>query len=140
MDNSFEDRMGFIKKVYVILTMQLAFTAGFVLTAIYYADTFAKMIISLNIMIIPIYIGSICALVCCDLDKKLPINYILISIFTFSMSWMVATLAFLYPPDIVFSAATLTFAVSAAITVYAATTKNEFSINYRFHKETRIIN
>ena len=74
------------------------------------------------------YLVSIIALVCCKLDKMVPVNYVLLATFTFCCSWIVATVCKRSDPLTVFEAATLTFAVCLAITVYAFTTKTDFTV------------
>lgn len=71
---------------------------------------------------------SVCTLVCCGVDKKVPVNFFLLGVITFSMSWMVAVVCIRTTPVIVFEAALLTFAVTLAITVYAFTTSTDFTI------------
>ena len=74
------------------------------------------------------YISSICALVCCGLHRSYPINYVLLVVFTFSVSYIVAFITLNYQPMIVAEAACLTAAMVMAIAVYAATTKTDFTI------------
>jgi len=62
------------------------------------------------------------------MDKKVPANYILLSIFTFCTSWLVATACARTEPLIVLEAAGLTFSMTVAITIYAMTTKTDFTI------------
>ena len=130
MDESVEDRMGFIKKVYTILSVQLTFTAVFTFVVMSAQSTFIPILTNPGVssLIIVAYIGSICALVCCGLDKKLPINYILLAVFTFCVSYIVSLTCLRYTVSSVVQAASLTAGVSIAITVYAATTKTDFTI------------
>lgn len=74
------------------------------------------------------YIVSICAIVCCGFDKKVPVNYVLLAIFTGSVSWLVGGICLMYNPVIVMEAAGLTAAVVVALTFYAITTKNDFTV------------
>ena len=57
------------------------------------------------------------------MDKKVPINYIMLSVFTLCVSWIVATTTVRTDPKLVVEAAFLTTAVVIGITVYAVTTK-----------------
>jgi len=75
-----------------------------------------------------LYICSICALVCCETHKKYPVNYALLGVFTFCVSYMVAFATLHYQPLIVAEAACLTAAMVVAIAVYAATTKTDFTV------------
>ena len=74
------------------------------------------------------YISSICALVCCGQHNNYPTNYGLLGVFTLSVSYIVAFATLHYQPLIVAEAACLTAAMVVAITIYAATTKTDFSI------------
>ena len=120
--------MGFIRKVYGILTVQLLFTCAFCLLAMN-SDTFKEFlkIKALLVCVVITYIVSIIALICCKLDTKVPANFILLAIFTFCVSWLVALCCTRYNPIIVFEAASLTFACVLGLTVYAITTKSDFT-------------
>jgi len=59
--------------------------------------------------------------------RKVPTNYILLAIWTFCESWMVATISAYYEPTTVFIAAAMTAGVTCALTAYACTTKTDFT-------------
>ena len=122
-------RLGFIKKTFGILTAQLWFTSVFVLMVMS-SDSLQKMLLNplLLILVIVSYIASICALACCGFDRKVPVNYALLMIFTFDVSYLVSLSTMKFPPLIVFEASMLTATMVLAITFYAATTKNDFTI------------
>merc|ERR1712166_180370 len=80
------------------------------------------------IVCIVLYIGTLCSLICCRLDKKVPVNYILLFVLTIAISCMVASICLRYSPMIVMEAALLTAAVVVGITVYAFTTKKDFTM------------
>ena len=65
---------------------------------------------------------------CCGLDRKVPVNFVLLALFTFCMSWLVATICMFYNQIVVFEAASLTFAVVMGLTFYAVTSKQDFTI------------
>ena len=68
-------------------------------------------------------------LICCrGLSRSVPINYILLGIFTLCESYMVGFIAAHYAPHVVVAAAFSTAGVTAAISVYAWTTKKDFTI------------
>ena len=125
-----QTRLGFIRKVYGILTAQLGFTAFFVVFVMNASNDFKVALFnpSLMIAVIVLYISSICALACCGFDKKVPMNYILLTIFTVCVSYIVSLSTLRYPAEIVIEAAFLTAAMTLAITVYAMTTKTDFTI------------
>ena len=82
----------------------------------------------LMVTVLVMYIFSICALTCCGFDKTVPTNYILLAIFTGCVSYIVSLTTIRYDPIIVFEAAFLTASITIAITVYAITTKTDFTI------------
>ena len=86
------------------------------------------MNIPLVIIVLVTYFMSFCALVCCNLHRKVPVNYILLAIFTACVSFIVASACIKYNQLVVFEAATLTAAVVVGITVYAFTTKQDFTV------------
>ena len=65
---------------------------------------------------------------------QVPSNYIALSIFTLSFSFVVAGScavcydAFSNGGELVLCAAVMTFAVTCALTIYAVTTKNDFTM------------
>ena len=92
-----EVRMGFIRKVYGILSIQLIFTAFYAGLCMYMFHAQNKTFIAimtnqvLNILVLVTYVGSICALACCGFDTMVPANYTLLGIFTFCVSWIVGS-------------------------------------------------
>jgi len=137
-----DDRLGFIKKVYVILLTQLALTAAF--TAICITSTSMAMwmqdniwlYIVLMILMIVVEIFLICVK---KVSRRVPINYILLLIFTMCESYFVGWLCQYYTYDpyrndfdsdgyrIVGTAGAMTLGISAALTTYAWTTKTDFT-------------
>lgn len=68
-------------------------------------------------------------------SRKVPNNYIILGIFTFCESWIVSyscSIAYvLYPGNggqLVLLAAVLTLAITVALTIYAFTTKTDFTM------------
>ena len=92
-DWSREVRMGFIKKVFGIVAAQLWFTTVFTLFSIN-SDPMKKVLANplIELPVVVMYFISICALINCGCDRKVPINYILLGIFTFCVSWIVASI------------------------------------------------
>ena len=67
-------------------------------------------------------------IICCRLGRVVPINYILLTLFTVCLSTMVAFIAASYEPEAVTAAAIGTFGITIGITVYACTTKSDFTV------------
>ena len=125
-------RIGFVKKVYSILSFQLAITAIFVILAsIFVRDfTLKNREASIGIMsgaIVGYFVTAI-LIICCRLGRVVPHNYILLSIFTICLSTMVSFIAAQYEPLVVTAAAVCTAGMVIGITVYAFTTKNDFTV------------
>lgn len=122
-------RLGFIKKVYGILSAQLLLTTIFV--ALTFNDSWSKFFqqnIGVFWACIAISLISAIVLICFkSVARSVPTNYILLTIWTFCEAWMVATCASFYEPTTVFIAAALTAAVTCGLTVYAFTTKTDFT-------------
>jgi FtsH-binding integral membrane protein len=122
-------RIGFIRKVYGILGMQLAITAA--LVSLTFVDSVSKFIqgnIAIFWCCLALSIVLAIPLICCkDVARRVPTNYILLSIWTFCESYMVATCASFYDTKIVITAAVMTAAVTIALTAYACTTKTDFT-------------
>ena len=73
-------------------------------------------------------IATICPLACCGFDRMVPTNYILLGLFTLAEAWLVSSIAICYDQKVVLEAAFLTAGVTVALTLYAATTKTDFTI------------
>jgi FtsH-binding integral membrane protein len=122
-------RLGFIRKVYGILSLQLLITVAlcsltffesikmFVLTNTFFFWT--SMILSF-VIIIPLLCFK-------DTAKRVPINYILLFSWTCCEAYMVACVCAIFDPSTVIIAAGCTLLVTASITVYACMAKEEFS-------------
>jgi hypothetical protein len=67
-------------------------------------------------------------LLCCRLGRIVPLNYILVTIFTLCLSTMVGFIAAQYEPRVVTAAAVCTAGMVIGITVFAFTTKKDFTV------------
>lgn len=122
-------RLGFIKKVYSLLTIQLLITFGAVCL------TFIKDVrIFLKNHFFIFYLASAVAIIvlilsCCVQKglKKVPWNYIMLFSWTISITYMIMTTCAYYDKEIVITTMGLTAAVSVGLTVYAFIPKNDFS-------------
>ena len=123
-------RLGFIKKVYGILSVQLFFTL--LMCALSMTTSFGifqrnnpgikifAMIISFIVMII---------IMCYpEYGKRIPINYILLGVFTVAEGYIISDLCGVTNPKIVFMASSMTFFITIALTIYACTTKTDFTV------------
>lgn len=68
-------------------------------------------------------------LICCrSLARTVPNNYVLLFTFTFCQGYLVAFAASTYEPQLVMTAAFMTAGVVSGLTIYAWTTKSDFTI------------
>lgn len=124
-------RLGFIRKVYGILTCQLLVTVVFVLLSLnsvsfsnYQKNSWGIFILCLLLTIIlPIVI------VCCKgTMATVPKNYIILGMFTFAESYLVSYICSNTDPSIVLMAALMTAAITISVTAYAYKTESDFTI------------
>eukprot|EP01016_Furgasonia_blochmanni_P048838 TRINITY_DN7341_c0_g2_i2.p1 TRINITY_DN7341_c0_g2~~TRINITY_DN7341_c0_g2_i2.p1 ORF type:complete len:260 (-),score=74.20 TRINITY_DN7341_c0_g2_i2:152-847(-) len=125
-----EVRLGFIRKVYTILSLMLSITFLFVYFT--YASVKFQVFLKANpgIFIAAAVINIICFyMVMCytPCARAVPINYILLTIITISQSYIVAYVCARYTLETVLIAAGLTAAITVALTIYACTTKTDFT-------------
>jgi len=122
-------KIGFIRKVYGILSFQLSITVAF--TALTFIPSVSQFFLT-NIWLFWTCLGLslfiVIPLICFrDLSRTVPINYILMTLWTICESVMVATCCSYYDPQVVIMAGTLTAAVTISLTIYAFTTKTDFT-------------
>lgn len=123
--------MNFIRKVYCILSFQLILTAGFVLLACF-SDAYKEFLIT------HIWIVIVCSVVSIvifyamiyirSFTRKVPLNFIVLGLFTLCESVMVSSITMKYDNKVVGIAAVLTAAMVIALTIYACTTKTDFTV------------
>ena len=124
-------RLNFIRKVYLILSAQLIFTAG----SITYTATNENSVVffknSIGLLNVSLVVYLICtySLFCYrSVARSVPINYILLAICTMAMSFSVCFSVAFAEPMLVLIAGVLTATVVVALTIYAFTTKTDFTL------------
>jgi FtsH-binding integral membrane protein len=128
---TFNMRMGFIKKVYGIIAAQLAMT---VLTCLISMSSvgFRKFQIEHSSLFIFSLVLSIilpCVIVCFQSTMRIiPYNYIILFSFTAAESYVVSFICSTYNPKLVFMAAFMTMSLVISLTIYAMTTKTDFTM------------
>lgn len=123
--------MNFIRKVYLILSFQLLMTSGFVVASCKYESYRQFMAEKTYVMIIAVILNlcSLYALVYIrSLARNVPWNYLLLTVFTATESYLVSSVTAYYDPQSVLIAAVLTTAIVVALTIYACTTKTDFTM------------
>lgn len=132
---SFSDkavRRGFIRKVYLVLMVQLLVTFGFAFMFSYvrplkeWMQTTGAWFYYLGY---GIFLVTYFVLVCIpSVRRKTPGNFICLGIFTLALSWMVGTISSFYSTNSVLVAAGITAAVCLSISLFAIQTKIDFTM------------
>lgn len=136
-DSSFEaadfsdkkTRLGFIRKVFGILAVQLLITALVCVISLVSVDFRAFQVKNWYLLIVSsiISIAIIYVIVYTKLGRKVPINYILLFVFTICEAYTVSYIASKYEPATVALAAGLTCLITTGLSLYAAFTKTDFT-------------
>jgi FtsH-binding integral membrane protein len=124
-------RKAFIKKVYGILSIQLAITVLFCIISMSSLQFRKFQLENIAIFIICLVVSIVlpCVIVCFqETMRKYPQNYIILFTFTLAESYVVSFICSRTTPSIVFMAAFMTFSLVIALTLYAMTTKTDFTM------------
>ncbi|TMW47754.1 hypothetical protein DOY81_007161 [Sarcophaga bullata] len=130
----FEDpsvRHGFIRRVYLILTVQLLITLGIICIFVFNEDLQDYVTENPHLVIVAfgITFTTMIALACCpDIRRRTPGNYICLGIFTLAESFLLGTIASVYEPMTVLLAVGITAAICFALTVFAMQTRIDFTL------------
>ena len=124
-------RLGFIRKVYSILSVQLIITFGFIL--IFVLNDGSKMWAAQNrgLLFLAFGVGivSMLTLACCgSVRRKFPHNFICLGIFTLAQSFMLGFVTAFYKTQIVMLAVVMTAVVCIGLTIFAFQTKIDFTV------------
>lgn len=120
-------RMGFLRKVYGILSVQLA-TTTLIASLFMMSETvsgFVKESPAILLFTMIASFGLIFALAV--KSRETPTNYILLALFTLCESVLVGVIVTMYEVSVVIQAFVLTAAVTVALTVYTFQSKRDFS-------------
>lgn len=124
-------RNGFICKVYGIILYQIILCAILVIFALNSSAFQEILLTSYTLYYLSFFLSFFCILLpLCSprIFQKVPINYIILTIFTLSISWDVAIAVCLYSTKSVIIAFFLTFVMVLSLTVYAWRTEKDFTI------------
>ncbi|XP_045110149.1 protein lifeguard 3-like isoform X1 [Portunus trituberculatus] len=130
---SFSDkavRHAFIRKVYLILMVQLLIT--FLIVSLFTFHTGTKMFVRRNVwvyyMSYVVFLVTYISMVCCSgVRRKWPGNFIMLGIFTLALSYVTGTIASFYETSIVIMTIGITCAICFLITLFATQTKYDFT-------------
>lgn len=126
-----EVRLGFIRKVYGILSVMLCVTVIMCIPSVVNTDYQKWQANNLWLMwvCLGIYIVLAITIICCrNVARSVPTNYILLFIFCMALSYIVSAICGTYSPEIVIMAAIMTLGVTVALTLYAMFTKTDFTV------------
>ncbi len=124
-------RLGFVQKVYGILTCQLIFTVLLSIISMTSKSFMAFQVHNYGILIFCVILTIIIMIILfCykEPSRTTPTNYILLAIFTICESWIVSTFCGITNPKIVLMATLMTLGIVISLTLYAITTKTDFTI------------
>ncbi|KAG8544269.1 hypothetical protein GDO81_022810 [Engystomops pustulosus] len=124
-------RRAFIRKVYITLTIQLIITFGLVFMFTFWQTlrmwTWENPY--LTYALIPATFILVLVLACCNqARRKVPLNYILLGIFTVFEGCLLGCLAALFDADAVMWATGATILVTLGLTIFALQTKWDFTM------------
>ena len=128
-------RLGFIRKVFGILTVQLLFTT---LSSLWCMNSNSLKIFlithrMLYFLVIFLELVIIIVMICCrGVTRMVPINYLLLAAFTILESYIVGLICAFSNPQVVFMATCMTLIITICLTIYAITTKTDFSTKGSF--------
>jgi len=123
-------RVNFIRKVFAITAVQLLITAliaHFFLSQKWFFKLNSYFSIFVTLSGFVAFIISTALSLSTTLSRTVPLNYILLTIFTLAQSYCVGFLAGHYSKDTVMTAVYLTAAVTSALALYAMRTKTEIT-------------
>ncbi|XP_040913467.1 protein lifeguard 3-like [Toxotes jaculatrix] len=123
-------RHAFIRKVYLILAAQLAFTFS-VVAVFTFVDPVRLFVIrypGIYWASFVVYFLVYCILICCkEPRRRFPCNLVLLGIFTLALSYMTGTISSYYETKAVFLAMGITALVCVAVTIFCFQTKVDFT-------------
>ncbi|KAM7380747.1 hypothetical protein PAMP_004022 [Pampus punctatissimus] len=123
-------RHAFIKKVYLILTAQLAVTFS-VVAVFTFVDPVKQFVIrypGIYWASFVVYFLVFCILICCkEPRRRFPWNLVLLGIFTVALSYMAGTISSYYETKAVLLAMGITALVCVAVTIFCFQTKVDFT-------------
>ncbi|XP_064419955.1 transmembrane BAX inhibitor motif containing 1a [Latimeria chalumnae] len=123
-------RHAFIRKVYLILAVQLSVTVAVVAFFTFYEPvrTYVARNSAIYWVSYAIFIVVYFVLICCEGPRRrFPCNVILLTVFTLAMSYMTGTIASFYDTKSVFLCLGITVLVCIAVTVFCFQTKVDFT-------------
>jgi len=132
-DFGFDDRSiraGFIRKVFMIVTVQLAVVAAMVSVAVFHDGTrlFVRQNPALYYVGYGVFLVVYIALMCCEsVRRSFPSNVIATGILTIAIGYMTMMISAFYSTNTVFMALVITVVCCASIILFACQTKYDLT-------------
>lgn len=123
-------RQAFIRKVFLVLTLQLTVTFAFVtvFTFVKGVRGFVQRNVWTYYVSYAVFFISLIVLSCCgDFRRKHPWNLVSLSILTVSLSYMVGMIASFYDTEAVIMAVGITVVVCFTVVIFSLQTKYDFT-------------
>lgn len=137
-DSLYNPRLGFVRKVYGILCCQLLLTSIFTILCqgplrphLYnpYSSRGNDAPFAIFIFCSVVALITAIAIACYrSVARRVPTNYILLTVFTVAETYIVGYFTVFFEPDDVLLAAVLTLTMTITLTIYAFTTKRDFTV------------
>jgi len=123
-----EVRMGFVRKVYGILAVQLLLTTAIAWPIYGMGKRWAVENRWLMLVAVGVMMVTMCSMCLCQpMLRKFPHNYLFLSAITAAMSILIGFSASMYTAESVLLCAFLTCAIFIGMTIFAWTTKTDFT-------------
>lgn len=124
-------RRGFIRKVYLILMLQLLVTVGIICAFLYWPAlrTWSWHNYWFSYCMMAVVLVLVVALSCCDnLRRQVPLNFIALGLFTVAEGLMLGAVAAYFDAEAVLWAMSATALVSLALSLFAFQSKWDFTM------------
>ncbi|XP_076969718.1 protein lifeguard 2-like isoform X1 [Tamandua tetradactyla] len=124
-------RRAFIRKVFLLLSLQLIITGAIVSIFIFWEALKSWVLTNawFTYALFPAFFVVLFLLACCgDLRRQVPANYILLGVFTLLQGLLLGTVSVFYNAEEVFWATGATALVTLALTLFALQTKWDFTL------------
>lgn len=128
-------RLGFVRKVFGILTAELTFTALWVFL-VYNNIELRRFVVNSTVLGVIFgviaFVGTLTLALSRTIARTVPINYAILGAVVFSMAWSVSYLCAFFPPSTILLAALATASAVGGIYFYALTTTAEYNYGKAF--------
>ncbi|KAH8372220.1 hypothetical protein KR093_010606 [Drosophila rubida] len=123
-------RKGFIRKVYMILVIQLLFTCGIISIFLYHEPTkmFVQHYPQVLIAALIVNLVVLLSMACCESTRRTyPINFVCLAIFTFTWSLLLGAVSSTMDANLVLLAVGVTAVLVICLSIFAIQTKYDFT-------------